>query len=478
MAEPDRTEMEKLKVKFDKRLTAQQISDIIEDFKRDSLPEIEDREAYSKANNPTILSRTYPVGAPTNRIVVPYGRRILSLITGYMFLPGLITYESENEGYLKQLQEIFDVNEEPMETYRIGWQTSLHGQGYELLYNEGLREEPTLIDNQPGYLDTEARFAKVPMTETIPIWDFDIIPNLRAVIRFYTVEAEKTEYISVYYDDVKEDWVRAQDNSPMTKVGEQSHGYSKPPLVVYENNEDLMGDFAAVQSLIDAYDILMSDSMNEFDRFAQAYLVAKGFTITADDVEKLKHKRAFSLLSKDDSIEFLTKQIEVEFIRYIGEQLRAEIHRGSGIPNLDDYKWGGGTSGETIDKFIYLMELFTGAKEAAFKRGLKERIRIITEYAQLDGDPDEIEIIMDRNEPDKSMLMAELMEKYAGHVSEETLLDNFADFVADPKAELAKLKAEQEAKMQVDLDMFAERAKVAGPPEEKEDAVRKEEEEA
>ncbi len=358
--------MEKLRVIFDKRLTAEQISDIIKDFRQDRLPEIQDREEYSKGNNPSILNRAYPVGAPTNRLPVPYGRRILSLITGYMFLPGLVTYSSENTGYLEALTEIFDLNEEPMQTYRMGWQTSLHGLGYELLYNEGLREEPTLIDNLPGYLETEPRFAKAEMAETIPVYDFDIIPNLRAFIRFYTVGDD--EHISVYYEDVKEDWVRVHDQSPMLKVGEQTHGYSAPPLVVYENNEDLIGDFSAVQSLIDAYDVLMSDSLNEFDRFAQAYLVAKGFTITAEDVDKLKHKRAFSLLSKDDSIEFLTKPIEVEFIKYLSEQLRAEIHRGSGIPNLDDFKWGGGTSGETIDKFIYLMELFTGIKEATFKQ--------------------------------------------------------------------------------------------------------------
>jgi SPP1 family phage portal protein len=177
----------------------------------------------------------------------------------------------------------------------IGWQSSLHGLGYELLYNEGLREEPTLIDNLPGYLETEPRFAKAEMAETIPIYDFDIIPNLRAFIRFYTMEND--EYISVYYEDVKEDWVRTHDQSPMTRMGEQPHGYSAPPLVVYENNEDAMGDFAAVQALIDAYDVMMSDSLNEFDRFAQAYLVAKGFTITGNIVGLFRY--FFNELSTD-----------------------------------------------------------------------------------------------------------------------------------------------------------------------------------
>lgn len=448
--------MEKLRYKFTNRLTSDEIYKIVEDYKRDVVPEIELKNAYAKGNNPTILQRQVPSSAPDNKVPVPYGRRIISIITSYMFLPGLVTYGSENQTYLEALNEIFDYNKESLETYRIGWQTSVHGVGYEMFSNEGMVEEPTLIDNQPGYLNTMARFDKVPISETIPIYDFDIVPNLQAFIRFYTIESEDTEYIHVYYPDVKVDYQRKRTGKNLIRVGkEQEHGYDRPPLVVYENNEDLMGDFASVVPLIDAYDVLISDSMNEFDRFAYAYLIAKGFTIADKDVDKLKHKRILSLMSPDDSVEFLTKPMEVEFIKFISEQFRAEIHRGTGLPNLDDYKWGGGASGETIDKFIYLMELFTGIKEAYFKQGLKQRIELLTAYAGLDGEADEIDIVMSRNDPDKSMLQADLFTKYAGHVSEKTLLENFADFVKDAEEEMEQLKAEKDAAFEVNLDRFA-----------------------
>ena len=441
--------MEKLRYKFSGRLTPDEIIEIVDTYKRDVVPEVEERNDYAKGNNPAILNRKLPTSAPNNQVPVPYARRIVSLISSYMFLPGLITYGTEtSQPYFDALKEIFDYNKEPLETYRIGWQTTVHGVGYEMFYNEGMEAEPTLIDNQTGFINTMPRFEKVPIAETIPVYDFEIIPNLQAFIRFYTIEAEETEYIHVYYDDVKIDYLRKKDQRGLLKDGEQAHGYDRPPLVVYENNEDLMGDFSAVRPLIDAYDVLMSDSMNEFDRFAQAYLVAKGFTIEEADVDKLKHKRAFSLLNNEDSIEFLTKPIEVEFIKFISEQLRGEIHRGSGIPNLDDFKWGGGASGETIDKFIYLMELFTGIKEAYFRDGLKRRIEVLTAYSALDGDPDEIDIVMNRNDPDKSTLLADLLGKYAGHVTERTLLENFADFVDDVDAEIEALKAEKEENVQ------------------------------
>ncbi len=437
--------MEKLRYKFSDRLTPKEIGTIVDNFKQSVLPEIQLREDYARGNNPSILNRKLPTSAPNNQVPIPYGRRILSIITSYMFLPGSIAYGGENQKLLDALKPIFDYNEEPLESYRIGWQTSLHGVGYEMFYAEGINPEPTEIDNQPGYTGTMPRFEKVPVSETIPIYDFNIVPQLQAFIRFYTIESEDTEYIQVYYPDVMVEYQRKKNGTIMAQTGgEQKHGFDRPPLVPYENNEDMMGDFSAVQPLIDAYDVLMSDSMNEFDRFAQAYLVAKGFTITTDDVEKLKHKRAFSLMNKDDSIAFLTKEIEVEFIKYMSEQLRGEIHRGTGIPNLDDYKWGGGASGETIDKFIYLMELFTGIKEAYFVRGLKQRIDMIAGYTALPGEVDDVEIVMTRNDPDKSVLQADLFTKYSGHISEKTLIENFADFVKDAEEELERLKEEKD----------------------------------
>jgi len=465
--------MEKLRYKFNNRLTSEEITEIIDNYKQHVLPEVKLREDYAKGNNPSILARTVPAGAPDNKVPIPYARRIVSIITSYMYLPGLVTYSSENQGYLESLQEIFDANKEPLETYQLGWQASVHGLAYEIFYNEGLQEEPTLIDNKLGYVDTIARFEKVPVAETIPIYDYDIVPNLTAFIRFYNIESEDAEHIHVYYPDVKVDYIHEKNASSLTLVGEQPHGYDRPPLVVYENNEDLIGDFSAVVPLIDAYDVLMSDSMNEFDRFAQAYLIAKGFTITKDDVDKLKHKRALSLMNPEDSIEFLTKPIEVEFIRFISEQYRAEIHRGTGIPNLDDYKWGGGASGETIDKFIYLMELFTGIKESYFKEVLKQRIDILSEYAGLDGSVEEIDIVMHRNNPDNSAMMADLFTKYSGHISEQTLIEQFADFVPDAKKEMAQLKQEKEDNLNLYGEGLMDRGDTEEAPKEEVPAEKK-----
>jgi len=57
------------------------------------------------------------------------------------------------------------------------------------------------------------------------------------------------------------------------------------PIAIFENNEDQMGDFEKVIDLIDAYDKMESDSLNDFEYFVDAYLALYGFTAEAEDIQ-------------------------------------------------------------------------------------------------------------------------------------------------------------------------------------------------
>ena len=58
------------------------------------------------------------------------------------------------------------------------------------------------------------------------------------------------------------------------------------------------------------------------------------------------------------------------------------------------------------------------------------------------------------------------MEKYAGHVSEQTLLENFADFIDDPLEEMEKMKEEQSAYGFNISDTEGDQEAIPGEPEE------------
>ena len=418
------------------RIDAEQLAKIVDDFRdSDRYKQFAENIDYFKGQNTNIMSRQIPseIGAPDNRIPVPYGRRIINLVTGYMYKPGLVTYASDDEKYFDELQNVFDRNSESIKTEQMGKQTSIQGIGYEFHYVSG--------DTQGDSVKAIPRFVKLPATEVIPIYDWEVEPNLWAFVRSI-VQGDK-DLAWVYYKNTWEKFSRDKDGGKnFETVDSGRHYYDEVPLVVFQNNEEMIGDFEPVQHLIDAYDVLISDSMNEFDRFAWAYLVMKGLSLSPESAEKIKQTRIFENLNDTDQIEFLTKEQATDFIKFMTDLIRAEIHRQSGIPNLEDYD-GAGASGQTMTKFIYLMELFTDPKESYFAQGLYKRIELIDKILRFGMVPGRVDIIMSRNTPDASKEQAEIFQLYSGHISERTLIENFADFVDNADDELAALKEER-----------------------------------
>ena len=421
------------------RIPGDVLDEIVTEFlSSDRYKQFSENLEYFKGQNVGIIERRTPTGlsGPDNRVPIPYGRRIINLVTGYMFKPGLVQYASEDQAYYESLRAVFDANNEPIKTEQLGKQTSIQGVGYEMHYVVG--------DTQGDEVRAVPRFAKLPATEVIPIYDHEIEPNLWAFVRVITRGDVLKAW--AYYRDAWQLWERSKDGGHFQLAEEGRHYYGDVPLVVYQNNEEMIGDFEPVVHLIDAYDVLVSDSLNEFDRFAWAYLVMKGMTLSPEQAARLKQTRTFENLSADDTIEFLTKDMATEFVSFMTDLVRNEIHRQSGIPNLEDYD-GAGASGKTMTKFIYLMELFTDPKESYFKQGLYRRVELIDRILRYGLEPGRVDITMNRNTPDNSIEQAEIFNKYAGFVSQRTLLENFADFVDDVDEEIEELERESDAGM-------------------------------
>lgn len=438
------------KLRYDFKETRAEITEIIKWFKEHERDAILLRQDYAKGNNPVILERKIPPDSPQNKIPVSYARRMTQMISSYMYRDGLITYTTDNKQYLNDLMEVYDDNHEGLHTEQIGQQVSIQGFGYEHVYF------PRSLNGEMNS-SMMPRLVKMPAESSIPIYNFDIEPMLTHFIYFYERKDQELEYIEAWNAKGHDIYVRklGGDGGDIKRIDRKGHGFNRVPFIVYENNEDMIGDFSCVVPLINAYDVLMSDSMNEFDRFAYAYLIIKGLVLSKKDAQQIKYKRLIQGLGKDDIVEFLTKDINSDFVKFMAEWVRAEIHRQSGLPNLDDYKFGTNASGETLGKFIYLMELFTDPKASYFKKGLFDRIKLITEN-KWNYKPSDIDIVMTRNTPDASQDQADLFTKYAGEISLKTRIEQFADFVDNADKEIAQLEEEKQNAM-VNLDnMFGQ----------------------
>ena len=395
------------------------------------LPRLQKLENYYNANNEIKNRVMKDVSKPNNKIANAYASYITDTLVGY-FIGEPITYTSNDDVLLQDLNMMFEYNDEADENAELAKNASIYGVAYEMLY---LSEEDKMI-----------RFKALNPKEVIPVFDKTIEQNLLAVIRYYDdydyVE-NKTFTIVEVIDNVKVRRLRL-DNT-FTQLDEYQHYFSMVPVAIFKNNEDETGDFEQVISLIDAYDKMESDSLNDFEYFVDAYLALYGYNADSDDVAKMKENRVL-LMDEGTSAEWLVKQTSDTYVENMKNRLDKDIHKFAKCPNMSDQEFASNASGVAIKFKLLGTENLVSIKERKFKRGLQQRLELmsmINSVLREGFDWRAIDIIFTRNIPSNDTDIANMVNTLKDIVSEETLLAQIP-FVDDVQTELEKLKAERE----------------------------------
>ena len=346
-----------------------------------------------------------------------------------------VSYSSLDEGAMEELSMIFSYNDEQDENSELAKGASIAGNCYELLY----------IDE-----NASIRFKVVGAEEVIIINDDSLEDNMLYGIRYYPyynpIKDIKGYKIDVYDKDKVVHYKSDELFSSLDFIGEEPHPFKDVPLVEYKNNEELIGDFEPVKSLIDAYDKMESESLNDYEYFCDAYLALVNMMGTeAEDVMAMKENRVM-LLPESADAKFITKETDVQSIETLKERLVEDIHKFSKCPAMTDENFASNASGVAMKFKVMGMENLTAIKERKFKKGLQRRIELIFNILDLYGtkyDWRSIDITFSRNLPTNDLEIADLVNKLRGLVSNETLLSQlpFVENVAD---EIEKKDREKE----------------------------------
>lgn len=389
-------------------------------------------ENYYNAKN-EILSRTMrDTTKPNNKIANSYASYITDTLVGY-FVGKPISYSGNDANVLNELQMIFEYNDEADENAELAKNASIYGVAYELLYmNENV-----------------VRFKSLDPKECIPIFDDTLDNNLLAFIRYYdnydVVQDKTITIIEVITDKETVRYSTTSTLGNLTFIESYPHYFGMVPIAIYKNNEEESGDFEQVISLIDAYDKLESDSLNDFEYFVDAYLALYGFTAEPEDIAQMKENRVL-LMDEGTSAEWLIKDTSDNNIENIKNRIDADIHKFAKCPNLADKEFASNASGVAIKFKLLGTENKVSIKERKFKRGLQQRLELL---ANIKGvlangfDWRSIDIIFTRNIPANDIDIANMVNTLSGIVSEETLLAQIP-FVEDVAGEIERLDKEKE----------------------------------
>ena len=389
-------------------------------------------ENYYNAKN-DILSRTMKdASKPNNKIANSYASYITDTLVGY-FVGKPISYNGNDPDILNELQMIFEYNDEADENAELAKNASIYGIAYELLYMN----------------DNVVRFKSLDPKECIPIFDDTLDNNLLAFIRYYdNYDVVQDKTITIIEVITDKETVRYQTTSTLgslTFIESYPHYFGMVPVAIYKNNEEESGDFEQVISLIDAYDKLESDSLNDFEYFVDAYLALYGFTAEPEDIAQMKENRVL-LMDEGTSAEWLIKDTSDNNIENIKNRIDADIHKFAKCPNLADKEFASNASGVAIKFKLLGTENKVAIKERKFKRGLQQRLELL---ANIKGvlangfDWRSIDIIFTRNIPANDVDIANMVNTLSGIVSEETLLAQIP-FVEDVVSEIERLDKEKE----------------------------------
>jgi len=232
------------------------------------------------------------------------------------------------------------------------------------------------------------------------------------------------------------------------------------PVIEYWNNDQRVGDFENSMDQIDAYDKSQSDTANEQEDFADAYLVLQGQPNTEkDDVDAMKEARVIVLdeattEGAKPSAYYLVKQYDVAGVEAYKNRLVDDIHKLSFTPDLSDDSFSGTTSGEAMKYKLFLLDQLRMTKERLFKKGIMQRLRLLSNVWGIknkENGIESVEIVFTPNLPANVKELVDVAKSLEGIVSKVTQLQGLP-MVEDVQTELKKLD-EQEKK---DVEKFGQ----------------------
>lgn len=418
----------------DTELTTALLNKMINRFRLNVEPRLNKYKNYYNGIQ-AILNKTYSdPSKPCSRTVVNYCKNIVDSYCGYLASPGYISYSSQDD--IEDIMGILRYNDYQAEDSDFLLNALIYGTSAELMY----------IDNAG-----QTRFKLINPSSCFGVFDDSLSGDLMYFVRMYEVsEWDDTDlyYVDVYSDYDVRHYTMAGKQGLLTLVSEEPHYFSQCPANIFMLPDE-KSIFDCVMGLQDAANELLSDEIDDYSAFCDAYLTLTGVDADADDIAGMKQNRVL-LLPEGAVADWLTKNASDTQVENILKRVQDSIYRIAACPDFSSENFTGGvTSGVAIRYKLTGMETRAAKIEAEMKKALQRRIEIICGIASLKLGEEvfrDINIDFKRNIPEDTTATVDMVTKLQGIVSNATLLSQL-DFIPDVNAELEAVQEQKAANM-------------------------------
>ncbi len=381
---------------------------------------------------------------PNNKLICNHAEYITDMAVGYVFGTP-ISYTGDES--IEQLNDIFIEIDEDSHNNELALDCSICGVGYELVYmnNEEVPyPELAVLNPMSTFLVCDDTVNQKPMFGVAYSPKFDINDTLKGYeVNVYT-DKEIYRYL---FDDL-------QDRSPQ-EIDLDEHYFGEVPIIEYQNNKKLKGDFEGVISLIDAYNLLQSDRVNDKEQMVDALLAVVGASLGEDEDEKVETARLLKEmkiieLDEGGDAKWLVKGLNEQQTEILKKSLKDDIHEFSKVPCLTDENFVGNASGVAMKYKLLGFEQLGKTKERYFKKGLRQRLKLMANIENIRAkniDVKTIDITMKRSLPVDDELLARIAQETDGFISWETRVLRF-DSEIDVEEERKRLEEERQKSLE------------------------------
>lgn len=436
----------------------QMLLTLVSKHRSEVFPKLQKCMEYYEGHH-AIEDKTRESGAPNNKPVCNHAKDISDTASGY-FMGAPIAYDSKDRD-IEKLQEALDVADVDEADQDNALFQSICGLAYDYtFFKEG--------ESELAVVNLDSRHTFMVHDDTI----------------------ERNELFGVYYDVVKDDIhntdrydalvcdeehvtryvlypganVSGKDEKALSTKGDPvPHNLGYIPITEYQNNKFGIGDFESQIGLIDAYNTLMADRINDKEQFIDSILVLYGAVLGDDDEETEKaqkqlKRRKLLEMPIDARAEYLSRTLDETSVETLRRALKEDIYTLSHVPNLTDEHFAGNSSGVAMEYKLLGLEMLTKVKERYYRKGLKKRIKIFCHYLGLKSvelDAGAVVPTFSRSLPKNLIEIAQMIGILQGNVSTKTLI-KLLPFVEDPDEEMEAVKKETEEKVKMQQEMFGQ----------------------
>lgn len=392
-----------------------------------------------------ILKHERRKGQPNFKTVANHAKDIADTATGY-FMGNPIKYMNTEGSDLEQLLEAFDGAEIDQVDSDNALNMAIYGRSYEYIYaKEDTTElDSTTLEPENTFLVYDDSIEKRPL---FAVYYYHVKDDVNNTTSYHAEVLTKTLHYSLVLQS-------GSSGTTENDTSEQHH-MGTIPIVEYQNNKFRIGDYEQQISLIDAYNSLMGNRVNDKEQAIESILLLYGAQL-ADTEEEAKEamqilrEEGLLELPLDAKAEFLSNTLDENSVEVLRKALKEDIYTFSHVPNLTDEKFAGNTSGVAMEFKLLGLEMITKTKEANYKRGLRQRIKIFANFLgmkQISIDAKSIVPQFSRGLPKNLLEISQIISNLDGKVSLRQLI-SLLPFVEDPDAELEALKEQKEENME------------------------------